>query len=166
MAGAEQNIWCYMNLYPPLNFLCLSAHELICSHPHEDLLSLTHSFPWNLRVSSKRHGGAPPLLLLCACLHLRDDDGVGFYEFCILLLHELRGDVMTSTSASSSSTSCVATAMTFTSASSSTSCVVMTSTTTSSASASSTARQRCRLPPPRPPRRPPPRRRGKAPSAR
>jgi hypothetical protein len=65
---------------------------LICSHPHEDSLSFAHSFPWDLRVSSQHHGGAPPLLPLCACLHLHNDDGVGFHELCILLLHELRGD--------------------------------------------------------------------------
>jgi hypothetical protein len=65
---------------------------LICSHPHEDSLSFAHSFPWDLRVSSQHHGGAPPLLPLCACLHLHNDDGVGFHELCILLLHELRDD--------------------------------------------------------------------------
>jgi hypothetical protein len=64
---------------------------LIYSHPHEDSLSFAHFFSRDLRVSSQRHGGAPSLLPLCACLHLRDDDGVGFHELCILL-HELRGD--------------------------------------------------------------------------
>jgi hypothetical protein len=120
-----------------------SFFMLIYSHPHEDSLSFTHSFLRDLCISSQCHGGAHPLIPLCACLHLCDDNVVSFHELCILLLHELCGDDDDFHLRILSSTSCMVTAMTFTSASSSSmSCVVTTSTTTTSVSASSTtARQ-------------------------